>query len=111
MRQGDKELLIIGATVVGIILVRAFLEGRFSGLGLSLPSYSFGQPGMALVTNPVGGANPYQSTVPGFSDPGGNPQPPAANININVPPLVFGTIAPYFPLFGFIGVDSTMVFQ
>jgi hypothetical protein len=110
IRTGDKEFFIIGGLLLLMLIVWAFLTGRLAGLGVSLPSYSYGQPGMVVPTYSGGGSDPWASVVPGFNDPGsGSWVPPDINIDVHGQPI--GYLAPYFPLFGFVGVDSAMVFQ
>jgi hypothetical protein len=110
LKTGDKELFIIGGLLLFVLAVWAFLSGRLEGLGLSLPSYSYGQPGMAVPTYAGPGSNPWGSIVPGFTDPGSGATDPGS-ITIDVHGQPIGYLAPYFPLFGFVGVDSAMVFQ
>lgn len=106
MKTGDKELWIVGAALVVLVILLWLSSLR----GTAQPT-----PGGSNVyfggSNPWGGnQNPWTWTVPGFPDPGNNTLIPAP-ININVNQSGFGGLEPYFPLFGFVGVDTTRVFQ
>lgn len=102
MRTGDKELVLYGGIAVFLILVWALLRNR--------------NPLPAVLQNAAGGGipeigSPYGFPVPGFPQTAVAPMPVPAPIVVNASASPFGWIAPYFPLFGFVGIDATQIYQ
>ncbi len=95
MKTGDKELLILGA--IGLILLWLIWD-RSPAAPVQLASGSpWGNNG-----------DPYQWVNPGFQNPTGwGP----SNVNLNVTGNPISGLAPYMPLFGFVGVDTTQLYQ
>jgi hypothetical protein len=125
MTPGNKELFVVLGAGIAIVLVAAFLEGQQAPVQAAQPGPSAYPGGAAWPftvvppslsgtgpggsTGSPGTGDPWSWTVPGAPDPSTFPQP--APININVTGQPFGYLAPYFPLFGFVGVDTTQEFQ
>jgi len=98
MKTGDRDLLFWLAVIIAILLLLLWWLSRQQAADSQVPPGS-GIPGLS---------SPYTWTVPGFLPPttiqGGT-------YNINVPTPMFAWLAPYFPLFGFVGVASSQIYQ
>lgn len=93
MTKGNREFLIwLGAALLLLILLLRRPKAQ--------PT-----PG---VGNPWGSGNPWTWTVPGFPD---SPAITGGNITVDVHGQRFAGIGDYFPIFGFVGIDTTMIYQ
>lgn len=123
MSTGDKELGLIFLALAFVYMVVRYLGGFATVTTTPGPSAIVGgawdgsplpnQPGVPVPSNAwgYGTTTPQTWPVPGF--PPGYPwYPTPAPINVNVYGAYPGTLQNgYFPLFGFVGVDTYQAFQ
>jgi hypothetical protein len=121
MSTGDKELLLVALALAFVYSVVQSLGGSVTTTpGLSATSGGAWdgspvptQPGIAPPASAwgYGSSSPWDWPVQGF--PPGYPwYPQPAPINVDVYGSYPGTLAnSYFPLFGFVGVDTYQAFQ
>ena len=92
MTTGQKDLAFWVAVIIVILYI---LFRRTHRLAYNAGAYpSAGAQGM-------GDTNPWSLPVPGFPVQGGN-------INVNIASTGINS---YFPMFGFVGIDATQIFQ
>lgn len=106
MRIGDKELLIlvaIGIVILLLLLARRHVEVAPGG-GTTIAVDNGCEEG-----NPwcVGDPTTWINSYPNFTFNDAPFEPP----NINTTIYGFGGIGNYFPMFGFVGVDTTQIYQ
>jgi|ERR1700691_3638539 hypothetical protein len=105
MKPGDKELAFWLAVIAVVLwILWHWLHRRAAVLGGTYPSQEL--PGL-------GASDPWSLPVPGFPPPIGFNWSPSYNfggVNVNEYPYSSG-INSYFPMFGFVGIDSSQIYQ
>lgn len=107
MTDRDKHKLMIGGAVVGGIILYLMLHHG------SQPSVNAqAQPAPDATTNNYTFNNMPNSWPDGWFPPKAMPSPGDNTITVNVNGPYIGSLATqYFPLFGFVGIDTTQLYQ
>lgn len=112
MNQRQKNKLMVGTAIIGGILLWLLLRERQQYPTSAQSQTVNGASPPDVTANYNYNFNTLPNSWPGgWYPPPVVPYPGENTINVNVNGAGLGTLAGYFPLFGFVGIDTTQLYQ
>jgi hypothetical protein len=104
----ERHTLYVGGAIASAVILYLLLKQAEAAAVPAAATNAQAQPASPNTTLNFT-STPLSPTINGFPAPGTLPTP--APINVSVSGTGLGIVAPYFPLFGFVGIDSTQLYQ